>query len=149
MTIVQSIDSALEKNIGKHGIADGDLSATLARAERALDWLRARYADGGLPLLRLAGKHDDLHPIKAEARRLADGATDIVLLGTGGSSLGGQTLTQLACMRCPAQAPCDRRRACISWTISIRTLMRCCWKSCRTPPRASSPFRNPAALRKL
>ena len=29
-------------------------------------------------------------------RGLADGATDIVILGTGGSSLGGQTLAQLA-----------------------------------------------------
>ena len=96
MAIVQSIDSALEKNVGKHGISDGDLNAALARAEGALDWLRARHADGGLPLLRLAGKHDDLHPIKAEARRLTGGATDIVLLGTGGSSLGGQTLAQLA-----------------------------------------------------
>jgi glucose-6-phosphate isomerase len=96
MAIVQSIDSALEKNIDLHGVADDVLQATLKRAQGALDWLRARHADGGLPLLRLAGKHDDLHPIRDEARRLADRATDIVLLGTGGSSLGGQTLAQLA-----------------------------------------------------
>jgi glucose-6-phosphate isomerase len=96
MAIVQSIDNALEKNVGQHGVSDQALKATLSRAEAALDWLRARHADGGLPLLRLAGKHDDLRPIIAEARRLADRATDIVLLGTGGSSLGGQTLAQLA-----------------------------------------------------
>src|SRR5882672_7122245 len=96
MAIVQSIDNALEKNVGQHGVSDQALKATLSRAEAALDWLRARHADGGLPLLRLAGKHDDLRPIIAEARRLADRASDIVLLGTGGSSLGGQTLAQLA-----------------------------------------------------
>jgi glucose-6-phosphate isomerase len=96
MAIVQSIESAREQRIGSHGVADGALNAALIRAEAALETLRARYADGGLPLLRLAGKRDDLHPIKTEARRLADGATDIVLLGTGGSSLGGQTLAQLA-----------------------------------------------------
>lgn len=96
MPLIQSIDSALEKNIGKHGISDAALKAALDRAEGALDWLRARHADGGLPLLRLAGKHDDLRPIIDAARRLADRATDIVLLGTGGSSLGGQTLSQLA-----------------------------------------------------
>jgi glucose-6-phosphate isomerase len=96
MAIVQSIDRALEKNVGRHGVSDDALKATLSRAEGALDWLRARHADGGLPLLRLAGKHDDLRPIIEAARRLADRATDIVLLGTGGSSLGGQTLAQLA-----------------------------------------------------
>ena len=96
MAIIQSIDNALEKNVGQHGVSDQTLKAALSRAEAALDWLRARHADGGLPLLRLAGKHDDLRPIIAEARRLADRATDIVLLGTGGSSLGGQTLAQLA-----------------------------------------------------
>ncbi|HEY4143314.1 MAG TPA: glucose-6-phosphate isomerase [Pseudolabrys sp.] len=96
MPLIQSIDKALEKNVGSHGIADGALKSALERAEGALDWLRARHADGGLPLLRLAGKHDDLRPIIEAARRLADRATDIVLLGTGGSSLGGQTLAQLA-----------------------------------------------------
>jgi glucose-6-phosphate isomerase len=96
MAIVQTIDSALENNVGQHGVSAEALNTTLGRADAALDWLRARHADGGLPLLRLAGKHDDLHPIRDEARRLADRATDIVLLGTGGSSLGGQTLAQLA-----------------------------------------------------
>lgn len=96
MSINQSIHNALEKNIGPHGVTDGALNAALARAEGALDWLRARHADGGLPLLGLAGKHDDLRPIIDAARRLADRATDIVLLGTGGSSLGGQALAQLA-----------------------------------------------------
>src|SRR6185436_9943785 len=62
----------------------------------ALDWLRARHADGGLRLLALPDRRDDLRAIAAAARRLAQGATDIVLLGTGGSSLGGQTLAQLA-----------------------------------------------------
>jgi glucose-6-phosphate isomerase len=96
MAIVQNIDSALEKNVGQHGVGADALKAELVRAEAALDWLRARHADGSLPLLRLAGKHDDLRPIIDEARRLAKDATDIVLLGTGGSSLGGQTLSQLA-----------------------------------------------------
>jgi glucose-6-phosphate isomerase len=38
----------------------------------------------------------DLAAIGDAARRLAAGASDIVFLGTGGSSLGGQTLAQLA-----------------------------------------------------
>ena len=59
MAIVQTIDSALEANIGKHGVSADALNAALGRAEAALDWLRARHADGALPLLKLAGKHDD------------------------------------------------------------------------------------------
>ena len=96
MPIQHSIDNALEKTIGKHGVAAGVLNATLDRAEGALDWLRTRHVDGGLPLLRLPEKQDDLASIRDAARGLTEGATDIVLLGTGGSSLGGQTLAQLA-----------------------------------------------------
>jgi glucose-6-phosphate isomerase len=96
MPINQSIDSALEKNIGRHGVSTDVLNAALTRAEGALDWLRLRYADGGLPLLHLPETHDDLAAIRKAARQLADRATDIVFLGTGGSSLGGQTLAQLA-----------------------------------------------------
>ena len=96
MPLIQSIDSALEKNVGKHGAADAALADALARAEGALDRLRRHYTEGTLPLLRLPERHDDLAAIKSAAARLADGASDIVVLGTGGSSLGGQTLAQLA-----------------------------------------------------
>ena len=96
MSLNQSIASALEKNVGQHGVADADLSAALARAEGGLDRLRRHYTDGTLPLLRLPEKKDDLAEIQAAAHKLAEGASDVVILGTGGSSLGGQTLAQLA-----------------------------------------------------
>ena len=95
MNIVQSIDSAREEKIGPHGIAADALKAALARAEGALDQIRARHVDSTLPLLRLPETRADLETIKDTARQLADRATDIVILGTGGSSLGGQTLAQL------------------------------------------------------
>ena len=104
MPVVQNIDSALEKNIGPHGVAAAALGVALDRAQGALDTLRARHADGGLPLLRLPKKTDDLAFIKDAAARLADGASDIVILGTGGSSLGGQTLCQLADYAVPGVA---------------------------------------------
>ncbi|MFA6264780.1 MAG: glucose-6-phosphate isomerase [Pseudolabrys sp.] len=96
MPLIQSIDSALHTNIGQHGVGQDALDAALARAEGALDWLRARHADGGLPLLNLPETTADIPPLRDAAQTLADRATDIVLLGTGGSSLGGQTLAQLA-----------------------------------------------------
>ncbi|MCZ7658641.1 MAG: glucose-6-phosphate isomerase [Xanthobacteraceae bacterium] len=96
MPLRQSIDNAREETIGRDGISAAELDAALTRAEPALDWLRDRHADDGLPLLRLPASSDDLAVIAEAAKRLTAEATDIVLLGTGGSSLGGQTLVQLA-----------------------------------------------------
>src|SRR5690242_3387042 len=101
MPLIQSIDSALAKTIGQHGVADAALAAALARAEGALDRLRQHYTEGTLPLLRLPEKQDDLAGIRDAATRLKDGASDIVILGTGGSSLGGQTIAQLAGFNVP------------------------------------------------
>jgi glucose-6-phosphate isomerase len=96
MPIRQSIESARAERIGNHGVAAAALNDALAQSAAALDWIRARHADGALPLLRLPERHDDLDGIRASGQRLATGASDIVILGTGGSSLGGQTLAQLA-----------------------------------------------------
>jgi glucose-6-phosphate isomerase len=68
----------------------------LARTGEALESLRSRHADGTLPLLRLPGRRDDIATILGYAALLREGATDVVFLGIGGSSLGGQTLAQLA-----------------------------------------------------
>ena len=86
MPLKQNIDRAKPSNF-----AD-----VLARTGDALEWLRARHADGKLPLLRLPEKRDDLAAILGYAGVLRNGTTDVVFLGTGGSSLGGQTLAQLA-----------------------------------------------------
>ena len=86
MALRQTIDQARPANF-----AD-----VLARTSGALDWLRARHADGGLPLLRLPEKRDDIAAILGYAGVLRDGTSDVIFLGTGGSSLGGQTLAQLA-----------------------------------------------------
>jgi glucose-6-phosphate isomerase len=96
MSLVQSIKMARAERIGDGGVSTALFNDTLARTAEALAWLKARHGDGGLPLLRLPEKTEDLADITAAARRLIAGATDIVLLGTGGSSLGGQTLAQLA-----------------------------------------------------
>ena len=96
MPLIQSIDHALEKSIGQHGVSADVLDAALARTETALEGLRARHADGGLPLLNLPETRDEIPALRDVAIRVADRASDIVILGTGGSSLGGQTLAQLA-----------------------------------------------------
>jgi len=96
MPFVQSIDTAREDRIGREGISEAALRDGLARSGEALAWLRARHADGALRLLQLPAERADLASISEVARRLRKDASDIVFLGTGGSSLGGQTLAQLA-----------------------------------------------------
>jgi glucose-6-phosphate isomerase len=85
MALRQSIDHA----------RPGNFAEVLARTGAALAALRARHADGSLPLLRLPEKRDDIATILGYATLLRDGTSDVVFLGTGGSSLGGQTLAQL------------------------------------------------------
>src|SRR5215212_8570858 len=96
MSLLQSIDHARTERIGAEGVSAPAYSDALKAAQPALAALRARHADGSLRLLRLPTKRDDLASIREAASRLASGASDIVMLGTGGSSLGGQTLSQLA-----------------------------------------------------
>jgi glucose-6-phosphate isomerase len=96
MPFAWSIEHARAERIGADGVSATDLAHAIGRTGEALTWLRARHADGSLPLLRLPAQRDDLAAIRDAAHRLTQGASDIVLLGTGGSSLGGQALAQLA-----------------------------------------------------
>jgi glucose-6-phosphate isomerase len=86
MALRQSIDQARPAHF----------DSVLARTADALARLRAMHGAGALPLLRLPERRDDLAGILGYAALLREGATDVVFLGTGGSSLGGQTLAQLA-----------------------------------------------------
>jgi glucose-6-phosphate isomerase len=96
MPFVQSVDNAREDRVGRNGVSAPALRDALAKSGDALAWLRARHADGALRLLQLPAERADLAAISEAAGRLRKDASDIVFLGTGGSSLGGQTLAQLA-----------------------------------------------------
>ena len=57
--------------------------------------MREAYAKGTLPLLRVGEWRDDIETARAAMKTLSHGARTLVFFGTGGSSLGGQTLAQL------------------------------------------------------
>ncbi len=57
--------------------------------------MREAHAKGTLPLLRVGEWRDDIATASAALRKLSHGARTLVFFGTGGSSLGGQTLAQL------------------------------------------------------
>src|SRR5215207_959036 len=95
MALEQSIDLALARTIGAGGLPEVAIEAGLRLVENGLARLREDDASGRLPLLHVPRATDDLAAIRAAADRLTCEATDVVFLGTGGSSLGGQTLAQL------------------------------------------------------
>src|SRR4051795_5786245 len=95
MGLQQSLEQTLATKIGAAGLPQTALDAALSVTGTALKRLREDDASGRLPLLHLPRTTDDLDGIRAAATRLREGASDVVFLGTGGSSLGGQTLAQL------------------------------------------------------
>jgi glucose-6-phosphate isomerase len=96
MALQQSIDLALSTRIGAKGLPGVALEAALSGIETALKRLREDDETGRLPLLHVPEATDDLTDIQEAATRVREGASDVVVLGTGGSSLGGQALAQLA-----------------------------------------------------
>ena len=95
MTLGQSIDGALTAAVGDAGLSADALAGWVGRTADAMAAIRAMHGDGRLPLLDLPGRTDDLDEIHEAAAWLSEDATDVVVLGTGGSSLGGQTLAQV------------------------------------------------------
>jgi glucose-6-phosphate isomerase len=96
MPFTHDIADCLADRIGGRGLTQDALRRRLDALDPALAALRAQHRDGSLPLLRLPARTDDLAATQDAARFLARGASDVVFLGTGGSSLGGQALAQAA-----------------------------------------------------
>ena len=70
----------------------------------ALGAFQARYVATPLPHMRLATRADDIAAMQDMAAALGDGAARILILGTGGSSLGAQVLAQITGWGTPAGA---------------------------------------------
>ena len=64
-----------------------------------------KTADPKFAAVRRAVEGGDLGPARDIAEQLAKNATDLIVLGIGGSSLGAQTLAQLAFWGTPAYVP--------------------------------------------
>lgn len=93
---VHDISGVMDDTIGPPGLSREVLTRTLAQAQGALDWLREQAKEGTLPLLDIVGERADLDAIADTAAWLREDTAHVVVLGTGGSSLGGQALSQVA-----------------------------------------------------
>ncbi|MEM7224415.1 MAG: glucose-6-phosphate isomerase [Pseudomonadota bacterium] len=87
-------DNCLARHVGDSGLSDATLARLMDEAAGARARLRA--ARDHLPLLALPHARDDLPALEALARELRDGFDRVLVLGTGGSSLGARTLIALA-----------------------------------------------------
>jgi glucose-6-phosphate isomerase len=96
MSYVHLTSTCFSEALGSHGLDRTRYELILAKTADALKNLCARHADGSLPLLLLPEARDDLVPLKPVADSYRDKFDHVVLLGTGGSSLGGKTLCTLA-----------------------------------------------------
>jgi glucose-6-phosphate isomerase len=97
----QDVTGCLAETVGGDGLSADDFAEHLIIAGEAIAWLQAQLAARSLPLLDCPDMTDDLPQIDAAAAWLADDTDDVVCLGTGGSSLGGQALAQGAGWRHP------------------------------------------------
>jgi len=91
----QSVDGCLQTCIGTAGLSQAEFEKNLAELEPRLVSLRDAHQSDALPLLSVPSRRDDIGPAREAVDRLSQGATTLVFFGTGGSSLGGQTLAQL------------------------------------------------------
>lgn len=92
MAYEQSIDECL----GADRLSQAELAAALAEVGLGAAQLRAWHDEGSLPLLALPGRRDDLEAVKPVVDSYRTHCSDILVLGTGGSSLGGRALCALA-----------------------------------------------------
>lgn len=95
MTVRQDLDTCFSDRIGPGGLDRRLFDAHLAAAAAELARLADERRSGALRLLQVPDEQADLDALKPVAARLAAGATDLVVLGTGGSSLGAQALAAL------------------------------------------------------
>ncbi|TCS60619.1 glucose-6-phosphate isomerase [Varunaivibrio sulfuroxidans] len=91
-----TIRDCFAEHIGERGLSADEYQGAMTRAKDAHVWLSERYRARDLALLHLPEQHGDLDRLRPIAETFRKRFSDVVVLGTGGSSLGGQTLYALA-----------------------------------------------------
>ncbi len=95
MTYQQLIECCLADTIGEGGLSATSLARLLEAAGPILAKLAAAGADGSLPFLTAPRLSEDLEACGEISRSFRDTCAEVLVLGTGGSSLGGQSLYAL------------------------------------------------------
>lgn len=90
-----SIDRCLDTEIGEHGLNTERLGHWLAQLAPRLESLKQEVLRRESALFRVVERSDDIEDARRALARLLEGGRTLLFFGTGGSSLGGQTIAQL------------------------------------------------------
>jgi glucose-6-phosphate isomerase len=91
----QSIEGCLSSKIGDAGLTEERLAQWLTLLTPRFKALEEAAQAKSFAHFRILDERADIDEARAAYDKLAEGADTIVILGTGGSSLGGQALAQL------------------------------------------------------
>jgi glucose-6-phosphate isomerase len=94
-TYTQDVRNCFADKIGAAGLDEQSFRDYVGRTAASLKRLRAAMQDNSLPILNLPKREDEMRAMTAAAARYR-GLGHVIVLGTGGSSLGGRTVTALA-----------------------------------------------------
>lgn len=95
MAYTQIIDGCLEQKIGDSGISGELFSSSLKKAKDAATIIRQQVADGNFPIFNELENDDSLAETIETANRLLEEFDELVVLGTGGSTLNPQAISAL------------------------------------------------------
>ena len=92
-----SIDSGrcFADAIGGFGLSAAHRQTGRSALQPRLEALAREKSEGALRLLAVPEQRDDLPAVREVAAALGESCDDILVLGTGGSSLGGQAIQAL------------------------------------------------------
>lgn len=91
----QDISGALTESAGEFGVTREAVLAQARRAQPFLQEYRTLAERGQLPMFALPYREDDVDAMLARVAEWRQTFARLIVLGTGGSSLGGQALTAL------------------------------------------------------
>jgi glucose-6-phosphate isomerase len=91
----QIFDTCLSEAIGPQGLEEASFRKGLEAAGRALERLGASTRPDERAVLDLPARRDDLEAVAEHVGHIRQTASDVVIFGIGGSSLGGQAVTAI------------------------------------------------------
>ncbi|WP_421876711.1 glucose-6-phosphate isomerase [Pacificispira sp.] len=92
----QTVDDCRADRIGAGGLTISTLETLLRRLSPAIERLQDAHASGQIPFLRLPSARADLEALEPYAEHYQRRFDDVLILGTGGSSLGSRALYEMA-----------------------------------------------------
>ncbi|MEQ9519724.1 MAG: glucose-6-phosphate isomerase [Parvibaculum sp.] len=99
------VSGTLASSIGATGLSDEGFAAAKAKVAAAVARMGDKHRDGSFPLGALLTSPLGMAEMQALATPLLKDTSDLIVLGIGGSSLGGQALAQLTGWGLPGHQP--------------------------------------------